>query len=118
MKRWIVILMRLRLSLRVLFSRPDPVVRRLKRLRAIYASDASAGPHHRRVRDILRGHVAPEYQTLYDRLLRIEQATADLLRKDVSASLSIPSLLPHVYSLTERVAHLIDQLQRSDKLMG
>ncbi len=102
--------------LRRLFARPDPAIRRLNRLRSIYQQDVTAGLHTRRVRDMLRGSVAPEYQTHYDRLLRIEQVTADLLRKDVR--LALPHLLLHVYSLTERVARLIDQLQRADQLMA
>jgi hypothetical protein len=68
------------------------------------------------VRNILRGEVAPEYYPHYDRLLRFEQVTADLLRKDIR--LAIPDLLPHVYALTERVARLIEQLQRGDQLMA
>ena len=53
------------------FTRPDPVLWRLNRLRRIYRSDPSAGPYHRRVRDLLRGQVAPEYHPHYDRLLRM-----------------------------------------------
>ncbi len=102
--------------LRRLFARPDPVLRRLNRLRAVYQSDPAAGLHTRRVRDILRGQVAPEYQTHYDRLLRVERATVDLLRHDVR--LALPDLLQHVHSLTERVVRLIEQLQRGDQLIA
>src|SRR5690348_6566048 len=102
--------------LRRLFLRPDPVLQRLGRLRTIYRSDPNAGLHSRRVRDVLRGHVSPEYQTHYDRLLRVERATADLLRNDVR--LALPDLLPHVHSLTERVVRLIEQIQRADRLKG
>jgi hypothetical protein len=101
--------------LRRLFARPDPVLRRLDRLRAIYRSDSEAGLHSRRVRDVLRGHVAPGYQTHYDRLLRVERATSDLVRHDVRPAL--PDLLPHVHSLTERVVRLIEQLQRGDQVL-
>ena len=100
--------------LRRRFARPNPTERRLKRLRAAYQLEF--GLHSRRVRDILRGEVAPQYFPQYDRLLRIEQVTADLLRKDIH--LAIPDLLPHVYALTERVARLIEQVQRGDQLMA
>jgi hypothetical protein len=101
--------------IRRLFARPDPVVRRLNRLRRMYRSDSTIGLHTRRVRDVLRGHVASDYHTYYDRLLRIEQAAAELLHRDVRPG--VPDLLPKVYALTERVARLIDQLQRGDKLL-
>jgi hypothetical protein len=104
--------------LRRLFTRPDPVIWRLNRLRAVYRADPAAGLHTRRVRNLLREQVAPEYHTHYDRLLRLEQVTTDLLRTDIPSGLTIPDLLPHVYALTERVARLIEQLQRGDKLMG
>jgi hypothetical protein len=104
--------------LRGLFTRPDPVAWRLNRLRAVYRADPAAGLHNRRVRNLLREQVAPEYHTHYDRLLRMEQVTTDLLRTDIPSGLAVPDLLPHVYSLTERVARLIEQLQRGDKLMG
>jgi hypothetical protein len=110
MKWWAAILSWLRRR----FTRLSPTQRRLKRLRAAYQADI--GLHSRRVRHILHGEVAPEYYPHYDRLLRFEQVTADLLRKDVR--LAIPDLLPHVYALTERVARLIEQLQRGDQLMA
>ncbi len=97
---------------------PDPILLRLNRLRAVYRSDPNAGLHTRRVRDILRGVVAPEYQTHYDRLLRIERVTTDLLRQDVPPGLAISDLLRHITSLTESVARRIDQLQRGDQLLG
>lgn len=81
----------------------------------MYRNDSTIGLQTRRVRDVLRGHVASDYHTYYDRLLRIEQAAADLLHRDVRPG--VPDLLPKVYALTERVARLIDQLQRGDKLM-
>jgi hypothetical protein len=110
MKWWAAILSWLRRR----FARLSPTERRLKRLRAAY--QVEVGLHSRRVRDILRGEVAPEYYPHYDRLLRFERVTADLLRKDVR--LAIPDLLPHVYALTERVARLIEQLQRGDQLLA
>lgn len=110
MKWWAAILSWLRRR----FTRQSPTERRLKRLRAVY--QAEIGLHSRHVRDILRGEVAAEYYPHYDRLLRFEQVTADLLRKDVR--LAIPDLLPHVYALTERVARLIEQVQRGDQLMA
>jgi hypothetical protein len=110
MRWWAAILSWLRRR----FIRLSPTERRLKRLRAVY--QAEVGLHSRRVRNILRGEVAPEYYPHYDRLLRFEQVTADLLRKDIR--LAIPDLLPHVYALTERVARLIEQLQRGDQLMA
>jgi len=97
---------------------PDPLIKRLNRLRAVYRSDPNAGLQTRRVRDILRGVVAPEYQTHYDRLLRIERVTTDLLRQDVPPGLAISDLLRHVTSLTESVARRIDQLQRGDQLLA
>ncbi len=110
MKWWAAILSWLRRR----FVRLSPTERRLKRLRAAY--QVETGLHSRRVRDILRGEVAAEYYPHYDRLLRFEQVTADLLRKDVR--LAIPDLLPHIYALTERVARLIEQLQRGDQLLA
>src|SRR5581483_176971 len=110
MRWWAAILSWLRRR----FIRLSPTELRLKRLRAVY--QAEVGLHSRRVRNILRGEVAPEYYPHYDRLLRFEQVTADLLRKDIR--LAIPDLLPHVYALTERVARLIEQLQRGDQLMA
>ena len=104
--------------LRSRFTRPDPVLWRLNRLRAVYRADPAAGLHNRRVRDLLREQVAPEYHTHYDRLLRLEQVTTDLLRTDIPSGLTVPDLLPHVYALTERVVRLVEQLQRGDKLMS
>jgi hypothetical protein len=105
-------------KLNLLFSRGDPITRRLNWLRVIYQKDPSAGLHTRRVRNVLRGKVAPEYQTHYDRLLRIETASADLLSRDLLRGAATPDLLSHVYALTERTVRLIEQLQRSDKLIS
>src|SRR5437762_2998751 len=108
MKEWLLVLRERWTRLRRLLSHPkapDQALRRLNRLRAIYRASADVGLHTRRVRDILRGHVAPEYQTHYDRLLRFERAAADLLHNDVR--LAVPNLMLHVYSLTERVVRLI-----------
>jgi hypothetical protein len=104
-------------KLHLLFSRGDPIQRRINQLRRIYSSDASAGLHTRRVRDLLRGKVAPEYQTHYDRLLRMETASADLLSRNLFRGAATPDLLSHVYSLTERTVRLIEQLQHSDNLL-
>jgi hypothetical protein len=118
MSVWLLLLREVWARLRRLLNRspaPDSALRRLNRLRAIYRANPNAGLHTRRVRDTLRAHVAPEYQTHYDRLLRFERAAADLLHNDVR--LAVPNLLLHVYSLTERVVRLIEQLQRGDQLV-
>ncbi len=103
------------------FARPDPVVWRLNRLRRIYLSDPSAGPYHRRVRDLLRGHVAPEYHPHYDRLLRMEQVTIDLLRHHSPSSSTASdsaAMMVSVYSLTERAVRLLELLQQGNKLIA
>ncbi len=109
--------MKLWAKLRLLFRRGDAISRRLNRLRKIYQHDPAAGLHSRQVRDILRGQVAPEYHDYYDRLLRVESASVDLLRRDILHGLAAPDLRSHVYSLTERTVRLIEQLQHSDRLL-
>ncbi len=100
-----------------LIAPPDPISRRLKRLRRIYRTDSTAGLHSRRVRDALRGVVAPAYQTHYDRLLRVERVIANLLIYDRPPGVLAPDLMLHVYALTERVARWLEHLQHSDELL-
>ena len=107
---------RIRLMLARFLHRPNRLERRLIRLRAIYAADSGVGLHTRRVRDALRGEVAPDYYPYYDRLLRIERAITDLLRHDVPPGLTTSDLIAHVQTLTDRVARLLEQVQRCDGL--
>lgn len=113
---WNALWRRLRPLLVRLLHRPDRVERRLIQLRAIYATDPGAGLHTRRVRDALRAQVTPDYYLYYDRLLRIEMAIIGLLRHDVPPGLTTSDLIGHVRMLTERVARLLDQVQRCDGL--
>lgn len=100
-----------------LIAPPDPISRRLRRLRTIYRTDSTASLHSRRVRDALRGVVAPAYQTHYDRLLRVERVIANLLIYDIPPGVPAPELMLHVYTLTERVVRWLDHLQHSDELL-
>ncbi len=110
--------MRVRPLLARYLRRPDRLERRLSRLRAIYASDPAVSLQTRRVRDVLRGQVAPEYQRYYDRLLRIEGTITELLRHDVPPSLTTSDLIVHIQTLTERVMRLLEQVQRCDRLQA
>ena len=101
-----------------LVAPPDPIARRLKRLRRIYRTDSTAGLHSRRVRDAMRGIVAPAYQTHYDRLLRVERVIANLLIYDIPPGVPAPDLMLHVYALTERVVRWLEHLQHSDELLA
>lgn len=116
LRLWKALWVRIRTWITRLLRRPDRLERRLRRLRAIYATDPDAGLHTRRVRDVLRGEVAPDYHPYYDRLLRIEQSITELLRNDVPPALRTSDLTGHVQTLTERVARLLDQVQRCDVL--
>lgn len=100
-----------------LIAPPDPIMLRLKRLRYIYGTDSTAGLHSRRVRDTLRGVVAPAYQTHYDRVLRVERVIANLLIYDIPPGVPAPDLMLHVYALTERVVRWLEHLQHSDELL-
>ncbi len=98
------------------FARPDPVLWRLNRLRRIYRRDPAAGLYHRAVRDLLRGQVAPEYHSHYDRLLRMEQVTLELLRHQPPTSSA--ALVSSLSALTEQGVRLLEQLQQGNRLLA
>src|SRR5258708_10211677 len=87
-----------------LIAPPDPISRRLKRLRRIYRTDSTAGLHSRRVRDALRGGVAPAYQTHYDRLLRVGRVIANLLIYDSPPGGPAPALMLPCFRFAARLA--------------
>ncbi len=96
--------------------KPDSVELRLKRLRHVYYNDDTVTVRHRRVKDILREKVSPEYYTFYERILAAERATYHI-SKDLHAGARTDELLQQMQHLGERIAALVEQLQNADRII-
>lgn len=89
---------------------------RLARLRRIYYENPKANISYRRVRDVLRGHVAKEYYAYYERLLSVERATKHATQK-LHAGARANELFHQVQRLGDKIARLIEELQDLDEIM-
>lgn len=117
-RRWWIIFRLLLDQILMILDMPtldDSLEVRLARLRRIYYEDPKANISYRRVRDILRGHVAKDYHVYYDRLLAVERATQQATQK-LHAGARGTELFHQVQALGDKIARLIEELQDLDSI--
>jgi len=94
----------------------DSIETRFKRLRHIYYPDPKVNRHYRRVRDVLRGHVAEPYRDYYERMLSAERA-AYQASQGMPSGAGAADLLAQMQRLSEKAARLIEEAQHADQVL-
>jgi hypothetical protein len=89
---------------------------RLARLRRIYYADPKVTISYRRVRDILRGQVNPDYYPYYEKILAAERSLVASLPK-LPPEADGPALLALMQTLGQKIAALIEDVEQADQLL-
>jgi hypothetical protein len=84
---------------------------RMVRLRRMYYDDPVVNVKHRRVRDVLRGHVHKDNYQYYEQILSVERV---IYHSDGKLGGRSEPLLEHVQHLGDRIVKLIDELEDID----
>src|SRR5574341_1280144 len=74
------IIIQIWLNIKLMFSR-DSLEVRLEWLRYAYYTDPALNISYRRVKEVLRGYVKPEFYPVYDRFLSSERSAHQLTEK-------------------------------------
>ena len=81
---------------------------RLARLRRMYYDDPDVNIKHRRVRDVLRGHVHKDNYDYYEQILSVERV---IYHSGGRLGSRRSALLHHIQNLGARIVSLIDELE-------
>jgi len=95
----------------------DSPQKRLRQLRHIYYDNPDVTISYRRVKDVLRGQIDPQYYDFYERLLSAERAT-HRIAKDLHSGARGDELLNQMQTLGEKIVRLVDQLQDTNHISG
>lgn len=86
---------------------------RMARLRRMYYDDPDVNVRHRRVRDVLRGHVHKDNHDFYEQILAVERViyhSGDKLGRRSEA------MLQHTQHLGDKIVRLINELEDVDNV--
>lgn len=84
---------------------------RMARLRRMYYDDPNVNVKHRRVRDVLRGHVHKDNYVYYEQILSVERV---IYHSGGRLGGRSQALLGHTQHLGDRIVNLVDELEDVD----